>query len=194
MLDLENNCTATLGLYQSSDSVSIDGPTDSLDDIAKFFRTALPMQLQNASALEICDYWSVIQMTDFQYAAQSAWYDCSSAAPVSFNITASNFTVFNFTQDCQATVSYWDQYLDPSSFWYGYSWSNDLANLLQASLPSQYTNISYWALYDFASNVVNNGNLSALITEAANICQPEYCRMLGFTGNADIAGIGVSCN
>jgi hypothetical protein len=55
-------------------------------------------------------------------------------------------------------------------------------------------NLPYWTLDNFICNSKNTGNLSALITEAVNICQPEYCRMPGFTGNADITGIGVCCH
>jgi hypothetical protein len=117
MLDLENDCTATLALYQSSDCISNGGPINSLDNIAKFFQPALPTLFQNTSALELCNYWNVIQMTDFQHTAVSAWYHCSSAAPEALNISD-----FNFTQDCNATVSYWDQVLNPSSFVYGNSW------------------------------------------------------------------------
>lgn len=160
MLDLENECNSTLGLYQSSDGFTIDGPIDSLDNIARYFRPALSISFRNTSALEVCDYWNVIQMTDFQYAAIFAWYDCNLASPSSLNISASNFT-----QNCNATASYWDHYLDPSSFWYGDFLFSDLTNLLQASLLTQYMSVSYNTLEDFAISVANTGNLSALTTE-----------------------------
>jgi hypothetical protein len=201
-LDLQRNCTATLGLYQVTSKqgsigndtffYDIEAPIDSLDGIAQNFRPALPLTFQSSPALDICDYWHVLQMIPyFQETALFARDNCSFALSMT-HTPVLNMSSFNFTQDCQATISYWDTYLDPSAFWYGDSWTRDLLDLLQTSLTSQFADTTYSTLYYFAIDAGTRKNLSAPITQAANICQPEYCRTLGFAGNADIAGIGVS--
>lgn len=111
------------------------------------------------------------------------------------NLTLSNF---NFTQNCEATVQFWDLVLSPASTAAkvasgSYDYSNVVVDDFRTFLSSAFSDLSEdetravipFALFQFPS-------LAKDITTAATSCQPYTCRVLGFTGNADIAGKGVS--
>lgn len=113
----------------------------------------------------------------------SAWYTQLSLQDLSFS-------------DCRSTVDFWTTYLydGPGStvnapFW----WSSDSClNMFRQLLPRPYTNATRQEVQYVLNKLLLQENFWSFMTQASNQCLPEYCLLLAFNGNADVAGKGVS--
>ena len=67
--------------------------------------------------------------------------------------------------------------------------------MLRSALPSQYQNVSDVELGAWASLIIeqpNNFTNKSQIAHLCDVCLADFCAAADFTGNPDIAGIGVS--
>jgi hypothetical protein len=97
----------------------------------------------------------------------------------------------NMTRDCYSTVALWYKATPNGVFDKNWNHHGGIAKEFHSMLPLRYKSLTALEV-QFCAGMIDLSGFQEALTLAAHICQPEACRALGFAGNADIAGKGVS--
>lgn len=193
-LNLTSNCWATGDILHIMADITDGNEFSHLQALSNDLRSSLPDEHANASPLSIFEYLMTLrQLPSFLPVLSTAFQNCNQTgllhAPVS---------ELDFARDCSVTGRFWQRNVH-SKIWTDV----DLrVSLFRSSLPLPFTTMSNQTLellsLDTIKDKCYSGNqcfrppFQSMFSNAAKICAPDACRKLGFGGNADIAGIGVS--
>lgn len=193
-LNLTSNCWATGDILHIMADVT-DGDEDSqLQALSNDLRSSLPDELAKASTLSIFEYLMTLrQLPSFLPVLSNTFQNCNQTG----SLHAPESDV-NFTQDCSMTGQFWQRNV------VGENWTdvNLRVSLFRSSLPAPFSTMSNRTLEFLGFDTITNGCSSgkecfrppfqSMFDQAAEECASDACGMLDYSGNADIAGSGVS--
>ena len=194
-INLTANCWATFDLQYFTFNGSTTDEISRLSYIDTGLRPALPYANTSAGLVDIYEYWSaIVLLNSTEGVVNAAIGKC--------NKTDGFFIpTLDFNANCSATADFWWHNVfnttTPRQSTPDPSW----LPLFRSSLMEPYQNMSdltITAIYGKArvdnltlSNVLPIPMQSALVTAAASCAFPA-CKNLGYSGDSDIAGTGVS--
>lgn len=194
VLNLTSNCWATGDILHIMADMTHGDADSHLQALSNDLRLSLPEELAKASPLSIFEYLMTLhQLPSFLPVLSTTFRNCNQTG-----LLHAPESDVNFTRDCSVTGRFWQRNV------YGENWTDgDLrVSLFRSSLPPPFTTMSNQTLellgLDTIKNRCYSGNecfrppFQSMFSNAAKYCAPDACRKLNFSGNADIAGTGVS--
>src|SRR5437764_243749 len=208
------NCSTSARWLEAQGS-QVSQPDDSIN--VDFSRAALPTDFSSLSNQTLSDFYNqlAISKPSFWYEPTVESIQAGCLAPELAKVLS--FGELNLTVNCSATAAFYSNRLcavnGPHSGWFfetqgnskwivGDAFSNPLNSslglaMLRSAVPSQYHNVSEVELATWAFLAIGQTSDFINMSQVAQICKVclrEFCEDASFTGNPDIAGIGVSSN
>lgn len=134
---------------------------------------------------------------DFRSCCENNWTPCEAGIRYFNSSWYTKLDVRDLnTSDCFGVVQFSNTYLhrDTSAPRYADKWWNSAGAItaFHQLLPDQHKHASAQEVQYVLNKFMLQDDFLPSMTGAADRCQPEYCVLLNFDGNADIAGKGVS--
>jgi hypothetical protein len=208
------NCATSTRWLEAQGSL-VSQPDDSIN--VDLLRAALPTDFNSLSNQTLSDLYSQLTISK-----PSLWYEPTVESIQAGCLAPKLATVLSFgeldlTANCSATAAFYSNRLcavnGPQSGWtvdklgnskwiVGDAFSNPLNSslglaMLRSAVRNQYHNVSEVELATWASLTIGQTSdftNKSQVAQICKVCLREFCEDASFTGNPDIAGIGVSSN
>ncbi len=196
-LDFTTNCTLSISWYQNLPGSGAGFGNDTIN--VDFLRWALPAQYQDESDDQIASFYDDMS---FGALADIGWLvtakdDIETACITPRFESGVSLSSLDASQNCTATAIFlsslgWitgiQNYTASSNNTF---WLEFLRAALPASNRSSLTDLELLVFRDYFLSSQNTADITKFLKDGFNACQKDICEVQGYTGNPDIAGIGV---
>ncbi len=197
-LDFTANCTLSIAWYEN---LPMNGAGSGSDPInIDFLLSALPTEYQNESDDQISSFYDDMSSGPL---SSLGWIGTAKDDIETACITPQfekqiSLSNLDATQNCTATAQFLSslgQITGPYIYTSNSSNNTFWLEFLSAALPRADQNLTDLELlvyrnYFLASE--NAADITDFLVAAGRVCEEDICEVQGYTGNPDIAGIGVS--
>ena len=200
-LNLTKDCWVALDLRYLAINGSKLEETERIQHAAVDLQILLPSPNSSATLLDYGQYWNALQLLNSTLPTLERLRDyCVNIAPKQLNISLLGI---QYDADCDLTGDFYARHIFPQYPLLPHP--SDAISLYRASLPTPYNNLTNTTILTMAVQTINLDNwenhagilfppFDAQMREASIKCADLACQGLDYSGNADIAGAGVSDN